>query len=35
MSDVKKTNWMAWYISVLLVLVLQVVLYYLFTKYWS
>jgi len=29
------TNWKRWYLAVLLFLLLQIVLYYLFTKYWS
>lgn len=31
----KKQNWGRWYIAVILFLLLQIVLYYWFTKYWS
>jgi len=35
MTKENNPNWMRWYVGVLLVLLLQMILYYLFTKYWS
>lgn len=31
----KEDNWNKWYAAVILVLLLQIVLYYLFTRHWS
>lgn len=31
----RRINWPLWYAAVLLALVLQVLLYYWFTRYWS
>jgi len=31
----QRTNWTIWYIAVIATLLLQIVLYYLFTQYWS
>ena len=31
----KKINWSAWYVTVTLLLVLQIIFYYLFTQYWA
>jgi len=31
----QKRNWNLWYTAVIVVLLLQIVLYYLFTKSWS
>jgi hypothetical protein len=33
--NMKKVNWNAWYAAVILLLALQIVLYYLFTQYWA
>lgn len=30
-----KTNWTAWYLTVLLALAAQIILYYLFTQHWA
>ncbi len=35
MDNSKKHNWNKWYAVVLIVLLLQIVLYYLFTQYWK
>jgi hypothetical protein len=34
-NSTEKNNWNIWYIAVLGFLVLQVVLYYIFTQYWA
>lgn len=35
MEQNRKENWNGWYAAVILVLLLQIVLYYWFTKHWS
>lgn len=35
MDNSRKHNWNTWYAVVLIVLLLQIVLYYLFTRYWK
>lgn len=35
MTPSEKHDWKYWYLAVLLFLVLQILLYYWFTKYWS
>lgn len=35
MTEEKTSHWRTWYAVVLLVLLVQIVLYYLFTRYWA
>jgi hypothetical protein len=35
MSTTRKEHWLSWYIALVVVLILQIVLYYFFTRHWK